>query len=138
MLEFCEVMSDDASEVEFDAYVPFTVTWGAKHRLLETPIYVMCVAGSTMLEWKFGPGSRRLVEVVLVNAPAVRRESGALLCDVVGSSVGVCWSGSVAGERFDLSRGMEVVGWDDCLVVRLSAEPVVRWRGGSSVFLRRR
>lgn len=74
MFDFCQADDRVDVEVEFDEHVPVTITYPEYRRLLKPPLYVTYSQDNALLDLKFSPFSRRLVEAVLVNAPYVRYE----------------------------------------------------------------
>jgi hypothetical protein len=64
--------------VDFNEYVPLTVTWSSASVLLEPPKYVELRDGNGYLEFKFHPSTGILIEVVLAAAPGIQVERGSL------------------------------------------------------------
>jgi len=58
--------------VDFDGYVPLTVTWSSASGLLEPPRYLELRNGNGYLEFKFHPLTGVLIEVVLAAAPGIQ------------------------------------------------------------------
>jgi len=54
--------------VEYDEYVPLTITWRNASEVLESPVYVVWRDENGYLEFKFHPSTGILVEVVLAAA----------------------------------------------------------------------
>ena len=68
----------EAPAVDFDWYVPVTVTWPKRQRLLEPPVYRQISWHSGLLELKFHPHDNDLVEAVLIFPDQVDIEDHAL------------------------------------------------------------
>jgi hypothetical protein len=64
--------------VDFDEYVPLTITWSSSRGLLEEPKYVGLRDGNGYLEFKFNPLTGMLVEAVLAAASVIQVEQGNL------------------------------------------------------------
>jgi hypothetical protein len=64
----------ESVSVDFDEYVPLTITWSNASGVLETPSYVELRGENGYLEFKFHPSTGILIEVVLAAAPGVRVE----------------------------------------------------------------
>ncbi|MGH4001775.1 MAG: hypothetical protein ACRDTJ_30425 [Pseudonocardiaceae bacterium] len=131
MLELCASDVADPADVEFDEYVPVTVTWPAAHRLLDQPGYVTCQGRVGLLELKFHPSSGHLVEAVLVSARGIEVAEGALVPTSDDEFRTVCWSKE--NQQVDVVRRVDAVAYDDCLVVALAPDPVERWVGSMPV-----
>lgn len=54
--------------IEYNEYVPFTVTWRNASEVLESPVYVVRRNENGYLEFKFHPSTGILIEVVLAAA----------------------------------------------------------------------
>jgi hypothetical protein len=70
-----------AVEVEFDAYVPLTITWQGASEILEPPRYVEIRNETGYLELKVHPSSGMLIEVVLAAASKIQVQQGDLSPD---------------------------------------------------------
>ena len=60
--------------VDFDEYVPLTITWSSSSRMLEAPMYVALQDVNGYLEFKFDPFTGILIEVVLAAARVIQVE----------------------------------------------------------------
>jgi hypothetical protein len=69
-----QVEALESVHVEFDEYVPLTITWSSARGVLEPPRYVEMHDGSSYLEFKFHPSTGILIEVVLAAATGIRVE----------------------------------------------------------------
>lgn len=58
-------------DIEFDSYVPLTLTWPGYHRSLDAPRSYLMGGRGNYLELKFERSSGELVEVVLVSAASI-------------------------------------------------------------------
>lgn len=133
MIETC--WSEHAAEVkvEFDEYVPVTVTWPESGRLLDQPVYWRCASGQAVLELKFHPSSRRIVEAVLVNAPNIRLVAEALAPRSNDERATVCFPDRVGSEGSGCAE-LIVTAFEDCLLISLSNGLIVQWVGGAPVY----
>jgi hypothetical protein len=64
--------------VDFNEYVPLTITWSGASELLEPPRYVELRNENGYLEFKFHPSTGILIEVVLAAAPGIQVQQGSL------------------------------------------------------------
>jgi hypothetical protein len=64
--------------VDFNEYVPLTITWSGASELLEPPRYLELRDGNGYLELKFHPSSGILIEVVLAAASEIQVEQANL------------------------------------------------------------
>jgi hypothetical protein len=69
-----QVKELESVNVDFDEYVPLTITWSNANTILETPRYVEVRDRNGYLELKFHPSMGILIEVVLAAAPGVQVE----------------------------------------------------------------
>ena len=74
MITMRQVKALESVNVDFDEYVPLTITWSNANTVLETPRYVEVRDQNGYLEFKFHPSTGILIEVVLAAAPGVRVE----------------------------------------------------------------
>lgn len=128
MIHLCHLDEPLPADVEFDEYVPVTLTWPEAGRLLDAPLYMRYGGSGRLLEMKFHPHSRRLVEAVLVSASRVQRDRSPLDPVSADDAATACWSeragtGSGAHEMFAL------IAHDDCLVIDLANSPSTSWVG---------
>lgn len=117
-------------DVEFDEYVPVTVTWPEASNFLASPVYVRCVQEHRLLELKFSPSTSNLVELVLVNSPGLQRQEGTLLSNVRDAPVNARWTGKETGDQFD---HLDVLAYKDRLVMIFTTEPIDAWTGRGPV-----
>jgi hypothetical protein len=73
-----QVEAPGSVNVDFNEYVPLTITWSGASELLEPPRYVELRDGSGYLELKFHPTSGILIEVVLAAASEIQVEQAHL------------------------------------------------------------
>jgi hypothetical protein len=73
-----KVETPGSVNVEFNEYVPLTITWSGSNELLEPPRYVELHGVNVYLELKFHPSSGILVEVVLAAASEIQVEQASL------------------------------------------------------------
>jgi hypothetical protein len=64
----------ESVNVDFDEYVPLTITWSSARRVLEPPRYTEMHDQNGYLEFKFHPSTGMLIEVVLAAAGGIRVE----------------------------------------------------------------
>ena len=116
----------DDPAVEFDPYTPVTVTWPKYWQLLDTPLLVRFIDGDDLLEVKFHPGSGELLEIVLVNAPAIHLVDDTFSPETRPESVMVRVDPAAWARTHEFLR---TYAFQDRLVVFLSREDSVRWYG---------
>lgn len=131
MIELASFAGTGDVDVEFDEYVPVTVTWPESLQLMEPPLYIRCVEDHRLLELKFSPLTKNLVELVLVNSPGLQRTGAALAPEVSDINVHARWVGDDKGGSFDR---LEVTAFEDFLVMNFSGEPINAWAGAEPVF----
>jgi hypothetical protein len=73
-----QVESLESVNVDFNEYVPLTITWSSASEVLEPPRYVELQGVNGYLELKFHRFSGILIEVVLAAAPEIRVEQANL------------------------------------------------------------
>ncbi len=78
MIGMRQVEALGSVHVDFNEYVPLTITWSGASELLEPPRYVELRGGNGYLELKFHPSSGLLIEVVLAAASEIRVEQAHL------------------------------------------------------------
>jgi hypothetical protein len=78
MITMRQVKALGSVNVDFNEYVPLTVTWSSAGELLEPPRYVELRNGNGYLELKFHPYTGMLIEVVLAAAPGMQVVQGSL------------------------------------------------------------
>jgi hypothetical protein len=78
MIAMRQIESLGSVSVDFDEYVPLTITWSSASRILEQPIYVELQDINGYLEFKFDPSSGVLIELVLASAPGIKVEQASL------------------------------------------------------------
>lgn len=118
--------------MEFDAYVPVTITWPEALDLLEPPTYLAFSSGESLLELKFHPSSYRIVEVALVNAPSIIRGDRSLRPVTEDKAAVACWRNEGADGLSETA--LDVTAFDDCLVVSWSTVVVAHWVGCAPVY----
>jgi hypothetical protein len=69
-----QVEALESVNVDFDKYVPLTITWSSSSEVLDPPRYVELRGGNGYLELKFHPSSGILIEVVLAAASEIQVE----------------------------------------------------------------
>jgi hypothetical protein len=74
MIIMGQVSALESVSVDFDEYVPLTVTWSNANGVLDTPRYVELRDAAGYLEFKFNPSTGILMEVVLAAAPEIQVE----------------------------------------------------------------
>jgi hypothetical protein len=73
-----QVEALESVDVDFNKYVPLTITWSSASEVLEPPRYVELRGVNGYLELKFHPSSGILIEVVLAAAPEIQVEQANL------------------------------------------------------------
>ena len=74
MISLRQVEALESVEVNFNEYVPLTITWTSASEVLEPPRYVELQGETGYLEFKFHPSSGILIEVVLTAASEIQVE----------------------------------------------------------------
>jgi hypothetical protein len=69
-----QVKALESVNVDFDEYVPLTITWSSARGVLEPPRYAEMHGRNGYLEFKFHPATRILIEVVLAAATGIQVE----------------------------------------------------------------
>jgi hypothetical protein len=69
-----QVEALESVNVDFNEYVPLTITWSSASEVLEAPRYVELQGVNSYLELKFHPSSGILIEVVLASASEIHVE----------------------------------------------------------------
>jgi hypothetical protein len=69
-----QVEALESVNVDFNEYVPLTITWSSASEVLEPPRYVEMPGGNGYLELKFHPSSGILIEVILAAASEIQVE----------------------------------------------------------------
>ena len=78
MIILKQVEALESVNVDFNKYVPLTITWSSASEVLEPPRYVELRGGNGYLEFKFHPSSGILIEVVLAAASEIQVEQANL------------------------------------------------------------
>lgn len=78
MIIMRQVEALEPVNVDFDEYVPLTLTWSSARGVLEPPRYVELQDENGYLEFKFHPSTGILIEVVLAAAAGIRIEEANL------------------------------------------------------------
>lgn len=74
MIALRQVEALESVNVEFNEYVPLTITWSSASEVLEPPRYLELRGVNGYLELKFHPSSGILIEVVLAAASEIQVE----------------------------------------------------------------
>ena len=74
MISLRQVETLESVNVDFNEYVPLTITWSSASEALEPPRYVELRGENGYLELKFHPSSGILIEVVLAAASEIQVE----------------------------------------------------------------
>lgn len=74
MITMRQVGALESVSIDFNEYVPLTITWGNASGVLEPPSYVELRDGNGYLEFKFHPSTGILIEVVLAAASRIQVE----------------------------------------------------------------
>jgi hypothetical protein len=78
MIGMRQVEALESVNVDFNEYVPLTITWSSASEVLEPPRYVELRGANSYLELKFHPSSGILIEVVLASASEIHVEQANL------------------------------------------------------------
>ena len=131
MISMRQVKELGSVNVDFNEYVPLTITWGSASGFLEPPRYVELRNGNGYLEFKFHPSTGILVEVVLAAAPGIQVELGSLSPrnseDV--KLMPFLDSGDTLGET---ERPLTIKAYSDYLYVSFAQDPD-QWVGSGPV-----
>lgn len=125
---------DENPVIEFDWYVPLTITWPTSRHLLEIPTYEQISSPTGVLELKFHPGDD-LVEVVLVVANDVEVIDRPLA--PVPTDVGPLSLRRSARGAGDAPNRLHVTANTDYLTVSLGEQDAVAWVGVDPVLFGR-
>ena len=71
MIIMRQVKELESVNVDFDQYVPLTITWSSARGVLEPPRYAEMHGRNGYLEFKFHPSTGMLIEVVLAAASGI-------------------------------------------------------------------
>jgi hypothetical protein len=117
--------------VDFNEYVPLTVTWSSARELLEPPRYVELRNENGYLEFKFHPSTGILIEVVLAAAPGIQVVQGSLSPRNSGEDYLMPFldSGGTLGET---EHTLVVRAYSDYLYVSFGHDPD-QWVGSGPV-----
>jgi hypothetical protein len=74
MITMRQVEELESADVDFDEYVPVTITWSSARSVLEAPRYVELRDENGYLEFKFDPFTGILIELVLAAATVIQVE----------------------------------------------------------------
>ena len=74
MISLRQVVAPESVDVDFNEYVPLTITWSSASSVLQPPRYVELQGENGYLELKFHPSSGILIEVVLAAASEIQVE----------------------------------------------------------------
>lgn len=74
MISLRQVEAPESVNVDFNEYVPLTITWSSASGVLQPPRYVELRGENGYLELKFHPSSGILIEVVLAAASEIQVE----------------------------------------------------------------
>ena len=74
MISMRQVEEHEPVNIDFNEYVPLTITWSSASGLLDPPRYVELRSANSYLELKFHPSTGILVEVVLAAASKIQVE----------------------------------------------------------------
>jgi len=131
MISMRQVKTLGSVNVDFNEYVPLTITWSSASGLLEPPRYVELRHGDGYLELKFHPSTGILIEVVLAAAPGIQVEQGSLS---PGNSEDVNLMPFLdSGDSFgEIGRALIVKAYSDYLYVSFGGDPD-QWVGSGSV-----
>lgn len=131
MIGMRQVEAFGSVNVDFNEYVPLTITWSGASELLEPPRYVELRGRNSYLELKFHPCSGILIEVVLAAAPEIQVEQANLS---PGNSGGANLMPFLAsGDTIREAEGLPVVkAYSDYLCVSFGPDPD-HWTGSDSV-----
>jgi len=131
MMDLRQVEALESVNVDFNEYVPLTITWSNASEVLEPPRYVELRGANGYLELKFHPSSGILIEVVLAAASEIQVERASLS---PGNSKGANLmpfidSADTVGE----TEGLPVVkAYSDYLCVSFGPDPD-HWVGSDPV-----
>lgn len=74
MITMRRVEAFESVDVDFNEYVPLTITWSGASAILEPPRYAELRDENGYLEFKFNPSTGSLIEVVLATASRIQVE----------------------------------------------------------------
>ena len=117
----------EVASVEFDPYVPLTAVWPTSGRLLELPLYVVIQDQNGLLELKFHPTSRELLEVVLASAPGVQIRADRLNPQSLANDRAPRLD--VEDAKSNQGYELRIVAYSDYLHISFVEEVEPRWMG---------
>jgi hypothetical protein len=126
-----QVETLESVNVDFNEYVPLTITWSSASEALEPPRYVELRGENGYLELKFHPSSGILIEVVLAAASEIQVEQTNLFPD--NSEDANLMPFLDSGDTVCETGGLPVVkAYSDYLCVSFGADPH-HWVGSDPV-----
>jgi hypothetical protein len=132
MISLRQVEAPGPVNVDFNEYVPLTITWSGASELLEPPRYVEMRGGNGYLELKFHPYSGILIEVVLAATSEIQVEQEHL-SPVNSKGDANLMPFLVSGDTVREAEGSPVVkAYSDYLCVSFGPEPD-HWVGSDPV-----
>ena len=131
MISFRQVETLESVNVDFNEYVPLTITWSSASEALEPPRYVELRGENGYLELKFHPSSGILIEVVLAAASEIQVEQTNLFPDNLEDANLMPFLDS--GDTVCETGGLPVVkAYSDYLCVSFGPDPD-HWVGSDPV-----
>jgi hypothetical protein len=118
-----QVQARESVNVEFNEYVPLTITWSGASGVLEPPRYVELRGRGSYLEFKFHPATGILIEVVLAAASGIQVEEVNLSpgnSEVDVNLMPVLDSADIFGE---MGRELAVKAYSDYLYISFGPDP---------------
>jgi hypothetical protein len=131
MIGLRQVEALESVNVDFNEYVPLTITWSSASEVLEPPRYVELRGVNGYLELRFHPSSGILIEVVLAAASEIKVERAGLS---PGNSKDANLMPFIdSGDIVDETEGLPVVtAYSDYLCVSFGPDPD-HWVGSDPV-----
>jgi hypothetical protein len=112
----------ESVSVDFNEYVPLTITWGNASRVLESPSYTELQDESGYLEFKFHPSTGILIEVVLAAASRIQVEQVNLNPSILEDANLMPFLDSVNGMP-EIVVPLVIKAYSDYLYVSFGPEP---------------
>ncbi len=133
MLDVVEwIMADGEPRLDYDPYVPLTITWQRYSRLLQSPRIVGIHSEAGYIEFKLDPESGELVEVVVPAATPIR----AVEPPCTGPGMSGLWVPVIreAAEPAEASSALRFTVYYDTLKITISGRRDEHLRGDGPVW----
>jgi hypothetical protein len=131
MIIMRQVEAIESVSVDFDEYVPLTITWSGAGGLLEAPRYTSLQDESGYLEFKFDPSTGILTELVLAAASTIQVEQDNL-SPVTSNGINLMPFLDFGDTASEMRHPLVIRAYPDYLYISLGPNPD-RWVGSGAV-----